>query len=200
MEAMARQLYQSVQTAKALPDYLQIWPGHGAGSPCGKTLGDIPSSTLGYERLVNWAFRRRPRTRSSPRCSSGQPEPPKYFGRMKVVNREGPTPRVDPRASRGCRPTEITNAMDGARSRRRPLDSRVCRRPHGEHDQHSDRHIVPQLARIARRSGPAHHFLVGRMISRLGRALRGAALVGMDASSAGAVPTSLSTGSRRDVA
>ena len=50
-EAGARDLYHSIQKLEKLPDYLQIWPSHGAGSACGKALGAIPSSTLGYERL-----------------------------------------------------------------------------------------------------------------------------------------------------
>ena len=36
---------------------MQIWPSHGAGSACGKALGAIPTSTLGYEKMFNWAFR-----------------------------------------------------------------------------------------------------------------------------------------------
>jgi hydroxyacylglutathione hydrolase len=36
-----------------LPDYMQVWPGHGAGSPCGKALGAVPASTVGYERLFS---------------------------------------------------------------------------------------------------------------------------------------------------
>ena len=55
-EESARALFQSLQRLKHLPDYLQIWPGHGAGSACGKALGAVPSTTLGYERLANWAF------------------------------------------------------------------------------------------------------------------------------------------------
>jgi hydroxyacylglutathione hydrolase len=47
MEAGARTLYRSLQRFKQLPDYLQIWPGHGAGSACGKSLGAVPQSTLG---------------------------------------------------------------------------------------------------------------------------------------------------------
>ena len=38
-------------------DWLQIWPGHGAGSSCGKGISAVPHSTLGYERRFNWAFR-----------------------------------------------------------------------------------------------------------------------------------------------
>src|SRR6476620_12512130 len=53
-EAAARDLFQSLQRFKSLPDYLQLWPGHGAGSACGKALGAMPSSTLGYEKLFKW--------------------------------------------------------------------------------------------------------------------------------------------------
>lgn len=49
-EVSAKQMYQSIKSIKELPDYLQIWPGHGAGSPCGKALGAVPTSTLGYEK------------------------------------------------------------------------------------------------------------------------------------------------------
>ena len=56
MTQSAHALYQSVQRFKQQPDYLQIWPGHGAGSACGKGLSAIPHSTVGYERMFNWAF------------------------------------------------------------------------------------------------------------------------------------------------
>ena len=66
MEAGARQLFRSLRRFESLPDFLQIWPGHGAGSACGKSLGAVPQSTLGYERRFNWAFgvRRRGRVRA----------------------------------------------------------------------------------------------------------------------------------------
>ena len=51
------------------PDFVQLWPGHGAGSACGKALGAMPQSTIGYERIANWgldhARRRRVRARSA---------------------------------------------------------------------------------------------------------------------------------------
>ena len=50
MEAGARTLFRSIQRFKAQPDYLQIWPGHGAGSACGKGLSAIPHSQ-GRKRL-----------------------------------------------------------------------------------------------------------------------------------------------------
>lgn len=90
MEAGARQLFQSLRDLAPLPDYLQIWPGHGAGSACGKALGAVPQSTLGYERLVNWALSITDEQAFVEAVLAGQPEPPKYFAEMKRINREGP--------------------------------------------------------------------------------------------------------------
>jgi hydroxyacylglutathione hydrolase len=90
MAAMARALFRSLRATSDLPDYLQIWPGHGAGSACGKSLGAMPSTTLGYERLVNWAFQIDDAERFVESVLAGQPEPPKYFAMMKAINRDGP--------------------------------------------------------------------------------------------------------------
>jgi len=90
MVASARQLFQSLQQLRALPDHLQIWPGHGAGSACGKSLGALPQSTLGYERIANWAFHIADETAFVNAVLEGQPEPPTYFAEMKRINRDGP--------------------------------------------------------------------------------------------------------------
>jgi hydroxyacylglutathione hydrolase len=90
MEAGARQLFRSLQRLTPLPDYLQIWPGHGAGSACGKALGAVPQSTLGYERRFNWAFGIREEEAFVRAVLAGQPDPPRYFAEMKRINRDGP--------------------------------------------------------------------------------------------------------------
>ncbi|WP_145653444.1 MBL fold metallo-hydrolase, partial [Bacillus paralicheniformis] len=41
----AREMFKSLGKFKQLPDYLQVWPAHGAGSACGKALGAIPTTT-----------------------------------------------------------------------------------------------------------------------------------------------------------
>jgi hydroxyacylglutathione hydrolase len=92
MEAGARQLFQSLQRFKKLPDYLQIWPGHGAGSACGKALGAMPQSTLGYEKLFNWGLAETSEERFVQGVLAGQPEPPAYFATMKRINRDGVPP------------------------------------------------------------------------------------------------------------
>lgn len=86
----ARQQFQSIQTIRQYADYLQVWPGHGAGSACGKAPGAIPSTTLGYERRFNPAFQLDDENTFVDWLLSDQPEAPRYFARMKIVNRQGP--------------------------------------------------------------------------------------------------------------
>lgn len=87
MEVGARQMWQSLKKFKALPDHIQVHPAHGAGSACGKALGAIPSSTVGYEKLVNWALRHTNENAFIDDLLSGQPEPPTYFAMMKKLNK-----------------------------------------------------------------------------------------------------------------
>lgn len=87
----AQALYRSLARFRALPDYVQVWPAHGAGSACGKSLGDVPSSTVGYELRFNPAIAAAANeTQFIEYILSGQPEPPMYFARMKRDNKVGP--------------------------------------------------------------------------------------------------------------
>lgn len=91
MEEGARTLYRSLRAFDdGRDEWLQIWPGHGAGSSCGKGISAVPYSTLGYERRFNWAFRVPNEEAFVSSVLSGQPEPPKYFARMKRLNKVGP--------------------------------------------------------------------------------------------------------------
>jgi hydroxyacylglutathione hydrolase len=74
----------------ALPDWVQLWPGHGAGSACGKALGAVPQTTLGYEKLFNWGLAAQSEAEFVEAVLAGQPEPPMYFAQMKRINKEGP--------------------------------------------------------------------------------------------------------------
>jgi hydroxyacylglutathione hydrolase len=88
-EPGARVQFETVQRFKTLPDYLQVWPGHGAGSACGKALGAIPSTTLGYEKRFNPAFQFNKAGAFVHWLLAGQPEAPRYFGQMKKINKLG---------------------------------------------------------------------------------------------------------------
>ena len=90
MEQAARQLFRSLQKFRNYSDYLQIWPGHGAGSACGKSLGAVPQSTLGYEKRFNWAFGVTDEAEFVQAVLAGQPDPPRYFAEMKRINQSGP--------------------------------------------------------------------------------------------------------------
>lgn len=91
MDPSARALYRSVGRFLELPDYLQMWPAHGAGSACGKALGAVPSSTVGYEKRQNPSIdaARRGEDEFVKSILGGQPEPPLYFATMKRLNKEG---------------------------------------------------------------------------------------------------------------
>ena len=87
-EKGAKQMYDSLQRFSELPSYIQVWPGHGAGSACGKALGAVPSSTVGYEKIRNWALQFEDNKDGFvDSLLEGQPEPPKYFATMKLLNR-----------------------------------------------------------------------------------------------------------------
>jgi len=83
----AKQMFESLKRFKALPDYIQVWPGHGAGSACGKALGAVPGSTVGYEKIANWALQYDEEEPFVKALLEGQPEPPKYFAMMKKLNK-----------------------------------------------------------------------------------------------------------------
>jgi len=90
MEASARTLFRSLERFRALPAHLQVWPGHGAGSACGKALGAVPSTTVGYEKIGNWGVATTDENEFVRMVLAGQPEPPRYFAEMKRINKEGP--------------------------------------------------------------------------------------------------------------
>ncbi len=90
METSSRTLFRSLQRFRELPDHLQVWPGHGAGSACGKALGAVPSSTIGYEKRANWGLASMDEAEFVAMVLEGQPEPPAYFAQMKRINCDGP--------------------------------------------------------------------------------------------------------------
>jgi len=93
-EFSARQLAGSAKNFLSFDDYLQVWPGHGAGSACGKALGAVPQSTVGYERRFNVGLGlASDQDRFVSYILADQPSPPLYFARMKHENRDG-VPRL----------------------------------------------------------------------------------------------------------
>ena len=90
-EPSARQLYHSLPRFLDLEGHLQVWPAHGAGSACGKALGAVPTTTVGYEKRYNASLAAAEGGERAfvDAILAGQPEPPMYFARMKRDNRDG---------------------------------------------------------------------------------------------------------------
>ncbi len=109
----AEEMYQSINLFANLPEFIQVWPGHGAGSACGKALGAVPSTTVGYEKKRNWAF-------SYGTNKAGfidflltdQPEPPKYFAKMKELNKVDRPLLTEVPTIKELSAAELTAAMD----------------------------------------------------------------------------------------
>ena len=89
MQKGAEQLYDSVQSFLKHPKHLILWPGHGAGSSCGKSLGSRPYTTLGYELAHSSIIQQQSKSKFCQSILSGQKDPPAYFARMKKANRDG---------------------------------------------------------------------------------------------------------------
>ena len=85
---LARQLYSSLRTQLApLPDATIVYPAHGAGSLCGKSLSSETSSTLGVQKTVNWALQDMSEDAFVRRLTTDLPEAPRYFGFDADLNR-----------------------------------------------------------------------------------------------------------------
>lgn len=108
-EVGARQLYHSMRRFLKLPDHLQVWPAHGAGSACGKGLGAIPSSTVGYEKLFNPALQFDDEQKFVDYILADQPETPFYFAVMKRVNKVGPELQRDLPVIERLAPESLSN-------------------------------------------------------------------------------------------
>ncbi len=105
MQHLLRELHKSLFTRFAdLPDALRIFPSHGEGSLCGKSIGAAPSSTLGEQRRLNPAFQGAEMSSWLNNMETNMPLPPKNFARNKKLNLEG-TPLLETLPKDNLKPT-----------------------------------------------------------------------------------------------
>ncbi len=89
-EALAREMYQSLRTHIVnLNDEVIVYPGHGAGSLCGKNLGNEGSSTVGREKQTNWSLQETGEEQFVIDLLTDQPFIPAYFSYDVELNRKG---------------------------------------------------------------------------------------------------------------
>jgi len=88
--ALAGMLFDSLHTKLlTLPDDVIVYPGHGAGSLCGRNLGTSRSSTIRTERLTNYALQIKTRDEFIRQLTTNLPPRPDYFGQDAQINRSG---------------------------------------------------------------------------------------------------------------
>jgi hydroxyacylglutathione hydrolase len=90
IQELATKLYYTVMDRLCpLRDDLMVYPGHTAGSSCGKKIGEAPYTTIGNERITNYAFQARSRDAFVRMVLDGMPPAPTYYPVMKRVNWHG---------------------------------------------------------------------------------------------------------------
>ncbi|MBN1889266.1 MAG: MBL fold metallo-hydrolase [Thermoflexales bacterium] len=90
-EELAGKLYHSLHDKLLkLPDYVQVYPAHGAGSLCGRAMGAKWDTTIGYERHFNAALQIKDKAAFIKSLTEGMPPAPDHFSRCSDINRHGP--------------------------------------------------------------------------------------------------------------
>ena len=118
---LAKSMYKSLFNGLlTLEDHLLIYPGHGAGSLCGKSIGSMRSTTLGYERKFNPALSERSQEEFIEFATSNLPEQPGNHQRIKTMNRQGPKALGEVKA----RPLSIEKAIEYFQRGAAMLDTR----------------------------------------------------------------------------
>jgi glyoxylase-like metal-dependent hydrolase (beta-lactamase superfamily II)/rhodanese-related sulfurtransferase len=88
-DELARDLYRSLHTKLlTLPDSTRVFPAHGAGSACGKQLSTETRSTIGEQRMANYALQPMSEDDFVAAVTEGQPTAPGYFSFDAARNRE----------------------------------------------------------------------------------------------------------------
>ena len=87
---LAQAMYKTMTTKmNHLSDHVWVYPAHGAGSLCGKNMSSDTTSTLGNERIGNWAFQEQTEEEFLSEILDGQPFIPSYFGHDVDINKKG---------------------------------------------------------------------------------------------------------------
>lgn len=90
MEDMAATLYDSLhQKILTLPDDILVYPAHGAGSACGKSMSKETFDTLGNQRRVNYALKAATKDQFIKEVTDGILPPPQYFAKNAAMNKHG---------------------------------------------------------------------------------------------------------------
>jgi glyoxylase-like metal-dependent hydrolase (beta-lactamase superfamily II)/rhodanese-related sulfurtransferase len=109
---LAAKLYHSLHDkVLKLPDYCEVYPAHGAGSLCGRSMGAKRRSTIGYERRHNAALQIESEQAFIRSLTEDMPPAPDHFSRCSEINRKGPTLLADLPALEPLQPRQFRDRI-----------------------------------------------------------------------------------------
>ena len=109
---LAGLLYDSLHNKLLiLADNVLVYPAHGAGSLCGKNMRAERSSTIGTERLTNYALQIKSREEFIAQLTSNLPARPEYFLKDAEINRTGASALSDLQPLRALAPSELNTML-----------------------------------------------------------------------------------------
>ncbi len=107
-QMMAAMLYDSLhEKLLRLPDHVEVYPAHGAGSMCGRNMSKDTSSTIGEQRKFNYALKPMSKDDFVEMMTADLPEAPAYFPRDAEINRSGARDLSDLSPPLGLTPEEV---------------------------------------------------------------------------------------------
>jgi len=108
---LASKLCHTIERLKTLPDDLVVYPGHTAGSACGKKIGDAPTTTIGEEKRGNYAFHAPSESEFVKEVLADMPPSPTYYPVLKRVNQTGAAPLAELPPGRVLTPVDVADLL-----------------------------------------------------------------------------------------
>ncbi len=175
---LAEQMYTTLRDEYLpLNDGVMILPGHGAGSLCGKSIGSVLSTTMGYERRHNPALQIHDADEYVQFAVEGLPEQPGNFKRIKQINRQGARPLGEVQARRLSTQDAVSAFRQGAalldvRSKAEFKAKHIPGAVHLEADEELSNRIgfvlPPEVSIVLQVSDPADYESIVYSLARVG--------------------------------
>ena len=123
-DELAEMLYDSIfHKISKLPDSTLVYPAHGAGSMCGKNLGQELHSTIGEQKRFNYAMKPMSMAQFKEIVTADQPEAPDYFVHDAILNRQE-RPALENTMTQAIKPIPLEKVLEMAKAGAQLLDVR----------------------------------------------------------------------------
>ena len=122
-DELSEMLYHSLHKFRELPDATLVYPAHGAGSLCGKSIGKETFSTIGEQRQSNYALQPMSKPEFIALVTADQPDAPAYFSLDAVLNAQE-RPTLDETLKRELKPLTLDQVLELQRTGAQILDVR----------------------------------------------------------------------------